>query len=183
MELFGKIDRDYKGKLKGSYPAYYFKQQIYELEEGIRTTENRLKMDLIPPDSIPRAKADLHADKEKLREIKDSTPKLSQGERDRLWKCYKYLCMVIGESLFTRSQMHLGQADAHEEAKRMVNPCIKLEGDLVSLANECNCKVTKNLLVCRNDAARIFKIIGCLLGESTNIEVLRKDNLTSAIKV
>jgi len=111
-------------------------------------------------------------------------PKLSDGEKDRLARIYKEeLSPQISASLFTRTDMMKGMANPHEEAKRMVQPCIKLSGEAVQFADLCKVEVKNGNMVSRNNAAKMFKLIGKLLGMPTNIEVLRKDTYGGTVKV
>ena len=177
MEFFGEIDKNARGMIQSEYPAWYFDSQIVMLKEEIGSSERALEMGRIPPENVPYARAELQMMKEKLYRIKDSRPKLSDGERDRLNRRYKELSAKIGESLFDRSSMMFGIASPNQEAKRMTESCISLDEPLQELAIACNVKVDDGK-VSRNGAAKVFKIIGKLLGESTNLEVLRKDKAT-----
>jgi hypothetical protein len=68
--------------------------------------------------------------------------------------------------MFTASDMMRGTADAHVEAERMVKPCVKIQSEYeAGLAKACGMNI-ENGKVSRNDAARIWKIQGKLLGES-----------------
>jgi len=181
MEFFGEIDRNARGMIQSEYPAWYLDAQIQNLKEEISSNENALNMGRVPLDNIPYAKSELEMLKQKLHSIEDSKPKLSDGERDRLWQRYREIAAKIEESLFVRSDMMFGIASPNQEAKRMVEPCIEIDGPLQELAIACNVKITDGK-VSRNGAAKVFKIIGKLLGEPTNLEVLRKDQATVRTK-
>ena len=102
--------------------------------------------------------------------ISSSRPKLKGKDKDDIAKGYKELGGQIAESMFTLSDMKRGTASAHEEARRMVKPIISVDP---KLAASCGVN-TKDGMVSRNDASKIYKIMGKLIGDNTNIEVLRK---------
>ena len=162
------------------YPAFYYDVHIEELKETISSAERRLNTGQVPYEQAYKLKAETERNSKQLEKILATVPKLSEGEKDRLCKAYKSLSKDIGQYLFSRSDMHLGLASPHEEARRMTEPCIEIT-DLGNLAKACNVKVSKGKMT-RNGAAKIFKICGKLIGEPTNIEVLRKDKATKRTK-
>lgn len=178
VEFFGEVDKGQKGEISSQFPAWYFESHLDELRESIARKERSLKRGDIPPDSIPDTRAELAKEIERLRLIEKSKPTTSDQERNLLWKCYKSLGSKIQDCMFTRSEMMLGTVSAHEEAKRMSQPCIALGKEELALAKGCGVVVDENKMVSRNGASRIFKMVGKLIGEPTNIEVLRKDKST-----
>lgn len=178
MDFFGNVDRDPQGRIKSEYPAWFFKAHIDQLQESIDSGKRRLARGEVPLDGVMYAKARIEQEEVKLREITSSAPTLGQGEEDKLKKFYNELSLRIQESLFTRSEMMLGLADPHEEARRMSEPCIKLSKELKELASISNVKVTGEL-VTRNGATKMFQLVGRILGEPINVEFLRKDKATS----
>lgn len=182
-KLFSDLDKDRHGRVVSEYPAWYFETHLENMDEEINSTERRLKEGRVPLDQVEYTKAELAAMREKREAIEKARPKLSDIERGKLWKIWKEeLCPAISESMFTRTDMKKGLADAHEEARRMVRPCIPVAGTVAELVEACAGTVVKGK-VSRNTLARTFKIVAKLLGESANIEYLRKDRLTEAIKV
>ncbi|MCK5616850.1 hypothetical protein KAR91_84090 [Candidatus Pacearchaeota archaeon] len=176
--MFGKEDKNEKtGQIASEYPAWYFESHIQELQETIDRKERALSRGDIPMDAIPETKAAIAREKSKLDAIMGSKPTPSIPEKDKLSKIYKALSAKISETLFKRSAMEWGTADAHEEAKRMVQPIISLDKEELGLAKSCGIKPDGNGKVSRNNAAKIFKLIGKLIGEPTNIEVLREDTV------
>jgi hypothetical protein len=180
MEVFGEVDKNKKGLNASEYPAWYFDRHVEELEESIASLERSLNMGLIPADKVPAQKQDVANKKEKLHAILKSKPKPSVAERDKLWKLYKSLGEKIGDSMYTRSEMHMGTVDAHTEASFMTKPCITLNPEEASMAKSCGIKMGQDRKVSRNQAAKPFKILGKLLGEPSNIEVLRRDKVVES---
>ena len=178
INFFPKIDLNKHGVVGSQLPAWYFDFHIDELRESIARQKRMLDAGRIPSEQIMYEKAQIEKMEYKLKEIEGSKPKLTDVDRNAIWKMYKSIGGKISSSLFTRSEMQLGLASPHEEAKRMIQPTISLDYDLISVANKCNIKVY-NGKVARNDAAKMFKIFGKLINEPTNIEVLRKDKVTA----
>lgn len=174
MKLFGKDDCDQFGKVKSEYPVWYYSVHIDDLEESVASDKRRLNRGEVLASTAATFKADLARKEQKLNDIKSNTPTLSVKERDLLNKLRKELEPKIADSLFSRSDMMKGLADGHEEARRMVKNIIPVEPDLAKFLGFCNCNVVKGK-ASRNALAKAFKLTGKLLGESTNIEILRKD--------
>lgn len=176
-QFYGDVDKNRKGHNVSEYPAWYYETHMEDLQDSISSREGRLKRGEVPIDSVPYEKQELSKEKARLEEIERSKPKLSIGERQKLVKYYRLLSDEIQRALFTRSDMIRGVASAHEEARRMVKPCIPLDKEIQGLAESCHVPVTKGK-VSRNGAAKIFKLIGKLIDEPTNIEYLRQDEVT-----
>ena len=178
IEFFGGADRKEgrpDGRITSEYPAWMHKYQMDELKESIERKERELKNNRIPFEHVATAREELAREKEKYAAIKDSVPKLSDKQKDDLHGQYKDLAKNISGYLFTRSEMMQGTASAHEEADRMVLPSIEVHPEV---ARMCNLQPTKDGRISRNDASKAFKIIGHILGEPTNVETLRKDQVT-----
>lgn len=183
MEIFGSVDKNRDGVVTSMYPAWYFTRQADDLREEIARLEHSLNAGLILDQNVPQERANLAKHKKQLERIEASRPGVSVGERDRLYKVYKELGAAIESSMFTRDDMLYGTADAHEEASRMADPCIELKGDALEMVVQCGGRVDKKSKVSRNAAAKAFKIIGKLIDEPSNIEVLRRNRLTQSVKV
>jgi hypothetical protein len=122
---------------------------------------------------VEYAKMELARQKTRLKEIDEAVPKYTDQEKDLLAREHKNLGAEIRDSMFSYDDMNKGFASAHEEAHRMKDPIIKLNRAQLEIAKACEIPVQHGM-VCRDDAARMYKIIGKRLGENTNIEALRK---------
>jgi len=171
ITFFGKVDRNNRGNISSEYPAWALKAQFDDLKESVSRNERLLESGNVVPSERPYLVETLEKEKRRLNEIEESMPKLTTKQKDDAYAAYKELSNKIAESLFSRDEMRLGLADAHEEARRMVNPVIDVDPKFAAA-----CGVTpKNGKVSRNEASRMFKIMGAYLGEKTNVEYLRKD--------
>jgi len=178
FNFFGKIDRDYKDRITSEFPAWYFETHVENMKEERATLIRRLERGEVPPDNVPYAKQDAAAIKERIDEIEKSRPEIRDNEKAELQKLHKELSNKISESMFTRSEMMRGTASAHDEARRMVSPTIALSPPLRGLAKSCNVNLDKGVKISRNDATKMWKILGKLIGEGTNVEGLRRDRAT-----
>ena len=174
FQIFGSVDLNEKGQVKSTYPSWYFDHLKDELKNDIDRTETQLKFDRIPRTEISITQDRLAQKKAKLRELESSTLELKGKLKDRVSTVYNELGEKIGAAMFSRSDMKKGLADAHEEMKRMTEPCIEVRGDAANLAKACNVKVVKGK-VTRDGAAKVWKIAGKALETHTNTEHLRKD--------
>ena len=179
VKFFGDVDKNQHGKIGSFMPAWYSLNHLDTMKESFERKERSIKRGEVPMDAIPEAKAEIVKEKEKYETILKSRPSPSVPERDLLWKHHKALGKKIQASMFTRSEMMLGTASAHEEADRMSLPVIELSKEELVLAKSANVKITGEK-VTRNGASKIFKLIGKLIGEPSNIETLRKDRATNA---
>lgn len=184
--FFSEIDRK-EGKANGpvtsQYPVWYHEAAIEELEEEIAKTERNIQRykreKIFDDEGIFRQMEDLKAKKRKIEKIQQSKPELRPGDKDKIHKAYENLGEEIREGLFTRSQMHLGTADAHEEAARMVTPKIDISKALTpEMAKSLDIRPDSNGKITRKDAERAWKILGKSIGEPTNVETLRRDRAT-----
>jgi len=178
IQFYGDVDkdkgRDNRGNNASEYPAWYLETHMEELKESIASRERRLKRGEVFVDSVPYERQELAKEKQRLEEIERTKPKLSIGERQKLVKFYRELGDEIQRSMFTYSDMMKGVASPHEEAKRMTEHLIPIDKELIAIAGQAEVRHTKGK-VSRNGAAKLFKLIGKLIGEPTNIEVLRRD--------
>jgi len=171
IQFFGKVDRNEKGKIVSQVPAWAMETHLDELRESIASKKRYLDKGLIEPSEIPYAKAEIKREEKRLEEIEVSRPKISSKDKDELASAHKELGEKIGESFFSRDEMTKGLANPGEEARRMINPIIKVDP---KLAEACGVRHDKGM-VSRNGASKIFKIIGKAIGERTNTEYLRPD--------
>jgi len=182
IEFFGAVDRkkgEKDGIITSEYPAWMHKYQIEEMEESISRKERELERGAIPLEHQVAAKDELKREKAKMKLIETSKPKLNDVDKDALAKAYKSIGKEIGDAQFTYSEMMLGTASAHEEADRMVEKRIPMEraGLSPEMAEKLNIRHDGGK-VSRDDLSKAFKVYGHLLGEPTNVEVLRRDKVT-----
>jgi len=178
MEFFGKIDRQGgSGKIRSQYPAWYFDQQIEELQESVATKQRFLKQGVIPLDQLPNYESELKRDEQRLKDIVESRPKLSDIDKDKLDKARKSLGKRIQDSMFTHTDMDKGFASANEEAHRMVDPVIEVKDGDKELLDSMGITPTKGK-ISRNQATKVWQIISKALDEETNVEILRKAGTT-----
>lgn len=174
FKIYGDVDRTKEGKLKSDYPSWMFPQQKEELEESVRHKEYQLDNDLIPPTEKNFAREGLQREKKRLDEINESTPRFSDVERDQICKVWKSLGKKIGELMFRRSDMEKGLADAHQEAKRISEPCVVLDELEISFIRSCEIGISSNAKVSRGGAEKAWKIAARILDENSNTEILRR---------
>lgn len=178
IQIFGKADRDAQGNIASQMPAFYNTAQIELLEEEIGKYKRALESGIITADKIMLHKQELGKAEEKLKDIRDSEPNLSEGEKDRVTKQYKQLGTKISQYMYSIDEESRGLVDAHQESNRNTKPCIVLDKDGIMFAQECGVrnivKDGKAHKVSRNDASRMWKILGSLIGDYTNVEYLRK---------
>ena len=177
MEVFGEIDRDVKSRVASEYPAWYFETHLANMKEERESLIRRIERGEVPHDSVPQTTAEARAMKERIDQIESSRPELSDAELDELRVLRNELSQKISDAMFSRSEMMMGTASAHEEARRMIQPVISISPKVKGLASTCNVRMVGSK-ISRNDATKIWKIIGKLIGEGTNVEGLRKDRAT-----
>jgi hypothetical protein len=174
MKFFGSVDKTKDGRLRSEMPAWYFQQHREELEESIRHKKYQLDHDLVPLTEKNLMKERLKQEEGRLNEIDASKPKITDIEKNVITKGRNDLGKKIKDSMFTRSEMERGVADAHEEARRMSDPIIKVDSKEESeLLSACEIEI-KDGKVSRDQASKAWKIGSRLLDESSNVEVLRK---------
>lgn len=177
VKFFGKVDRKEGGKIKSQYPAWFFDKQIDDLKESIESQERLIKSGAAREVSQDM-EARLERDKQRYKDILESRPELSEGDKDELNKRYKEFGSKIQESMFTHTDMEKGFASPNEEAHRMSDPIIEIKDKGVEILKECNV-IPIDGKVSRNQLTKAWQIIGKALGESTNAETLRRSGVTS----
>lgn len=175
IKFFSETDLTDKGKVSSTYPAWYFINMLDDLREEIRRDDRAISKGLVRPENVEETRARLERNQAKLTKIEDSMPSFTGAAKDVLAKATKELGRSISEAMFTRDDMMKGLADAHQEARRMSTPCIKLPTEAVPLARASNIRVDGNGMVSRTSAEKVWKIGRRLLGENSNTEVLRRD--------
>jgi len=156
-------------------------QHIDDMREGIESKKRAIARGDMPMDAIPMAKAEIDKEEARLNAILESKPKLSPQEKDMIANIHKELGEKISESMFTYDEMHKGFADPHKEVNRMMKPIIKIDKATAEICEENGIKVERSrntLLLTRNAASKMYKIIGRYLGENGNVEQLRRRGLS-----
>jgi len=174
IEPFGAVDRKGKqedGIIASQYPGWYHDQQVDEMKESVESQKRALKRDAVPPEEVPYVKNRIKIEEQRHREIVDSKPSLDGKGEDFISNLNKNLGEKIRELMFTRCEMKLGLADAHEEARRMKTPCISVS-PVVAASFGVPCTAGK---VTRDGATKIWQMTQKLQGGSTNPELLRRD--------
>ena len=116
----------------------------------------------------------LKLEKEKMGKIEESSPRFTDQEMAMLKKVRKEVGAKISDAMFKRSEMEKGLADAHEEARRMVSPCVDLSDEELAFAKACDVAIDPNKRVSRKSAEKMWKIASRILEETSNTESLRK---------
>jgi len=168
--FFSEDDLAKGGVIVSLYPAWWFQNHIEDLETEIQHDEFVIDRELIEPAKKWEFKQLLKKKKEKLARIAESTPKFNDRQRQKIDGYYHELSTAIKDSMFSYTEMQRGTADAHEEARRMSTPCIKIPADIAKL---CNIKLEHGQ-GSRNQATKAWKIMGRILNRATNVETLRK---------
>ena len=171
------------GKILSEYPAWYFDNQIEDLQEEISTCQKNIsryrKDRIFDEESIYKQNRDLELKKKKLELIESSKPKLNGAQKDKLWEVAQNLTKEVRGLLFTKSEMKLGTPSPHEEASRIIDKKISVDklGISPQMAKDLNLNL-KEGRASRGDLERALKIVNKLFGEDTNLEHLRADRIT-----
>lgn len=176
--VFGNIDRTRDGAVASEYPAWAQVQQMDAFKEHIDQLERGIKSGRFSNDEIHNVKAEKAKLEGRLDSMMKSKPRPSDSEKNMLYKHYRAFGAKIQASMFTRTDMMNGLASPREEAKRMKKPCITLEPDELGIAKSCNVQADKKNMVSRDAATKVFKLLGKILDEPANVEVLRLDKKT-----
>lgn len=180
VQIFGEADRGKDGKIKSSYPSWYFTSKVRDLEEDIEDLKRRLETaDDFTGEAralVPQMRKELAEKQHQYEKIVSSRPQLSGKQKDELAKFWEEIGNDIRESFFARSDMLKGLVDPYEEAARMVERRIDASGKM-ELLSKMGIKPVDGK-ISRNEAAKAWKIAGRLLGENTHVEALRRDKVT-----
>lgn len=155
------------------FPAWYFTNQIDELENNISSLESQIKMGMAPVESIMGMKMEISKMRDRLTQIKASKIKLTNKQKDHLAEFYGKAGRLIADSMPTETKMKKGLASAHEEVKLNTQYKFGVHG-YEDLLKALGIK-TKSGKVTRNQLCVAWKIAGKYLGEVSNTEFLRTD--------
>lgn len=183
MNLFGEVDKTKEGKIKSEYPSWYFdREHKDDLVESIRHNKDALERDTVPAERRGEFREQLKKQEDLLKKIDASEPHLSEAEIDDISKIVVKasgapsgtLGAKIADAMFKRSDMERGTTDAHEEARRISTPCIKLDEKEIEYAKACDVAISHDGKVTRKSAEKIWKILRRVIGENSNTELLRR---------
>lgn len=176
IKFFGQADRTKDGKVKSDYPAWYPEQHIEDLRDSIAQQERSLEQGSVPAERREQYRERLNQEKERLEQIESSKPKLAGAEKDTVAKFREDIGKKISDAHYRRSQIDRGIYNAHEEARRMTEPCIEVNSQAeAEILRECGARITEAGKVTRTEAEKAWKIVGKALGEDiTNVEALRR---------
>lgn len=171
-EYFGDFEKG------SSIPARDMTTSVDMLEQDVSSLKGMIDRNEIPLEELPYRKADLEKMEKRLEEIKNSKPKLSGIQRDRLARKRDKLAEEIKASKFSVLDMEKGLADPHEEARRMSEPCIDVSYMLDELPKmKIKLKPGSDKKVSRSVAEGMWKMMNGLLDDdkNPNAERLRPD--------
>jgi len=177
-----EYELDPNGRITSQRPAWMHEFQMDDIQETIARNQRELDRGMVPLDRVVAFKENMNNLKNRLDAIEKARPRLSDEDKDKMYKVYTKLGKVIGDrdNMFTYSEMQLGTASPHEEADRMVKKRIPIEdvGMTPKMLENLNIRHEKGK-ISRDDASQAFKVYGYCLGEPTNVETLRKDSVTA----
>jgi len=159
IQFFTDVDKKWdKGDstITATYPGWYFDQQLAEKKEEYRQRTRKPADDEIVSDADPEYLNETRALATKIKALEEARPKLNGAQTTFLKKAVSELECGISESMFSYDDMHFGEASAHEELKRQLNPCIKIDK---RLATSLNLKSYKGGMVSRDDATIATQIM------------------------
>lgn len=170
IEIYGDIDRRADGHPRGFKPSWAEKHALENLTEEIEGTQRQLDRGLIPSSEVYLAQERIRKGEERLAEIKKEKPELTDAKRDWAKKERNRLKGVIGDALFTHTEMDMGFADPHEEVARMTEKKLELDPEQ---AKESGVTLVDGK-GSRKDAEKIFQHLSYALDESPDVERLRR---------
>ncbi len=171
FQVFSEVDLNQYGRIGSYMPAWAYTQLIDDLKNEINNMELQVRVSNISAERLSELEKSITNKKERLYEIEEGKPKI---DKDKIDELQNTLGEKIADSMFSRTDMMRGIADAHEEARRMTEKCIKLSDTEAKFAKACNIPVSKDKTISRNHASKAWKIARRYLGENSNIELLRR---------
>ena len=177
VKFFGAVDRERKsleGKILSAYPAWYYEEKTDRMKDDITVRKNRLDSGKIPADRLEEERNTLGQRQLRLKMIIQSKPKLTDKQKDDVYKFYCHLKDQIINRLPTRSDIKKGTVNIKEEVMWKKKPSIDVTGFAI-FCDELNFPILEGRKISGHQAMAGLKIIGKLLGEDHNIERLRRD--------
>lgn len=176
--FFGAVDRNVKGDIASELPAWMHEANLRQMEEEHESIERQIERGDIDPGDVPYQRQEAAKLKERTQAIRGSRPEMPDGDRDAIAKSRKELIELIRDKQYTVSEMKKGTASAHQEAKFMSEPCVKLSGKVAEMAQANGIPITSNGLVSRTQAERLYRMSSAYLGEDTSVESFRRERNT-----
>jgi hypothetical protein len=174
INFFTEIDLDKNGNPKASYPFYQNPRQLEEIKEDKRKLEQAVAKGFVDTDHLPEIQGRINQYSKQLEALEKHNPDMTKNI-DRIDKTSKALAEVISPLMFTRKEMREGLVDPHEEARRMVEPCVELPKEVCETAIKNGVPVGSDRKVSRDNAVRLWQMCNRTLGKSTDAEYLRRD--------
>ena len=177
IQFFGEIDMDDRtGDIRSDMPAWFFDVHIDNLRENIERKARAVKLNLYAPDQILREKEEITVLRERLKEIEDSRPMLSDTQKDQCAKAYESLKKQIRDTMPTRKEAKDGLVSPHAELKRLKTKHISINP---AIAKACGVHVVHGK-ISGDEAAKCYQILGKRLDENISVEKLRRDGNSEA---
>lgn len=170
-QVFSEVDLNQKNQVGSYMPAWAYDTLISDLKDDITKGEITLKSSNISQERMSELRDSIEKKKERLYQILDNKPKM---DTDKVNSISSSIGEKVADSMFSYTEMQKGTVNAHEEARRMSEPCIKLDPNEANFALACNIPVGKDRQISRNQAAKMWKIARKYLGENSNVETLRR---------
>lgn len=178
LEFFGEVDKNSKGEIASSMPAWYHEVKIEDLKERVAKKERQIENGQILSESVPLVKQEIRESKEKIEQIEASKPILRGGQKDMIAKVYHDLQNQIATSIPSIRDEREGYANPRDELKRMKDKHLTVSPEM---AEAYGVKHVKGK-ISGDDGNRMYKMIGKLLGENQNIEKIRREGRSEAQK-
>jgi hypothetical protein len=174
IQFFGEFEKHPKGGYRSEYPAWMHQKLLSDMKDELKQKQKVLDM-RVPVANEGELREQIREMKSRIDDIESSKPKLSAKAKDDLLRASEELEGHIRDSQFTRSEMHLGLADAHRELERSMKKSIPIRADLAEAAG---IRLEKGK-GSREDAIKVWRLSrrACDPDLHTNAEYLRREKL------
>jgi len=177
----GVLEQSLNSRVTSEYPAWMITGEIENLKEDITREKEQIRLGIIDKGYIGDMKDRVKQKEAKLERILSSKPILRGGDKDTLKRTHDALGNEIRDAQFSGSQMDFSNDLATQEADRMTEPRMDIKsipGMTPELAKSLSLTVTSEGKCSRTMLEKAYKIIGGLIGENTNTNNLRRENIT-----
>ena len=174
IQFFGEFEKHPKGGYRSEYPAWMHAKLLTDMKDELKAKQKILDT-RTPVANEGELREQVREMKARIEDIESSRPKLSAKVKDELLKTSEDLEGQIMDAMFTRSEMHLGLADAHRELERSMKHTIPIRPDLAEAAGV---KLEKGK-ASRDGAIKVWRMVrkACDPDLHTNPEYLRREKL------